>query len=297
MAKDTQFFVLPDRRRLCFAEYGDPRGAPILYFHGWPGSRLQAALIDPGAIAQRRRIIAPDRPGIGGSSLLQGRRMLDFPNDIARLLDYLGLPSVDVVGVSAGCPHALAFTWAIPDRVQQVLLCSSAPYWEDIADGSQLMAVYRVALCLRRASPSAARTVIAMAGALTGMIPVEIIIRFLCLFLPRPDREALHADGILHSVSRSVGAGLGFKGRASYLDASLLVEPWGFDPADLNHEVTLWHGEEDRNIHPSLAGQLASRLPCSSLRMVGGEGHYSLPIRRREEIIAFFRPSPGAGQA
>ena len=36
----TKFFDLPDGRRLCYAEYGNPSGQVIFLFHGNPGSRL-----------------------------------------------------------------------------------------------------------------------------------------------------------------------------------------------------------------------------------------------------------------
>lgn len=38
---DTHWVILPDGRRLAYAEYGDPAGAPVLVFHGMPGSRFQ----------------------------------------------------------------------------------------------------------------------------------------------------------------------------------------------------------------------------------------------------------------
>ena len=35
--------ALPDGRRLAIAEFGTPHGVPVLYFHGFPASRLEAA--------------------------------------------------------------------------------------------------------------------------------------------------------------------------------------------------------------------------------------------------------------
>jgi pimeloyl-ACP methyl ester carboxylesterase len=37
----TNFLTLPDGRRLAYAEFGDPNGHPVLYFHGAPSSRLE----------------------------------------------------------------------------------------------------------------------------------------------------------------------------------------------------------------------------------------------------------------
>jgi pimeloyl-ACP methyl ester carboxylesterase len=61
----SNHIVLSDGRRLGFAEYGDPQGKPVFYFHGWPSSRLEAAMVGPTALQQHIRIIAPDRPGFG----------------------------------------------------------------------------------------------------------------------------------------------------------------------------------------------------------------------------------------
>lgn len=37
--------ILPDARRLAYAEFGKPSGYPILYFHGAPSSRLEPLLM------------------------------------------------------------------------------------------------------------------------------------------------------------------------------------------------------------------------------------------------------------
>ncbi len=36
----TSHVRLLDGRRLAYACYGDPAGAPVLHFHGWPGAHL-----------------------------------------------------------------------------------------------------------------------------------------------------------------------------------------------------------------------------------------------------------------
>ncbi len=70
---------LPDGRRLGYAEFGDPAGRPILYFHGFPSSRLEAGLAHGAALRTGVRIVAPDRPGSGLSDFLPGRTLKDWP--------------------------------------------------------------------------------------------------------------------------------------------------------------------------------------------------------------------------
>jgi len=47
----NQTVVLQDGRSLGFAEYGDPDGKPVFYFHGHPSSRLDWPLFDPDEAA------------------------------------------------------------------------------------------------------------------------------------------------------------------------------------------------------------------------------------------------------
>jgi|GraSoiStandDraft_30_1057271.scaffolds.fasta_scaffold405407_2 hypothetical protein len=44
-----QRLILKDGRSLGFAEYGDPKGEPVLEFHGCPSCRLQARNYDEAA--------------------------------------------------------------------------------------------------------------------------------------------------------------------------------------------------------------------------------------------------------
>jgi pimeloyl-ACP methyl ester carboxylesterase len=76
---------LADGRALGFAEFGEPLGFPCLYFHGWPGSRLEAGLFDEAGREQNLRIIAVDRPGVGRSEFQTKRRLVDWPQDIETL--------------------------------------------------------------------------------------------------------------------------------------------------------------------------------------------------------------------
>ncbi|MGI4944133.1 MAG: alpha/beta fold hydrolase, partial [Janthinobacterium lividum] len=93
-------------------EYGDPAGPPVLYFHGWPASRLEAGLIPDLSV----RLLALDRPGYGRSTPQPGRTLLDWPADVAAVADRLGLAKFHVVGLSGGGPYAAACALALPDR-------------------------------------------------------------------------------------------------------------------------------------------------------------------------------------
>ena len=46
---DDKIITLSDGRRLGYAEYGDPTGWPLMFFHGTPGSRIMARFAGPKA--------------------------------------------------------------------------------------------------------------------------------------------------------------------------------------------------------------------------------------------------------
>jgi pimeloyl-ACP methyl ester carboxylesterase len=97
--------VLRDGRRLGYAQYGQPDGEPIVYFHGHPGSRLEARLAHEPAAAPGLRVIALDRPGYGLSDFLPGRAITDWPADVTAAADALGIGRFSVAGASGGGPR------------------------------------------------------------------------------------------------------------------------------------------------------------------------------------------------
>jgi hypothetical protein len=99
---------LDDGRRLGYAEYGDPKGKPMLYCHGLPASRLEAAFCDTAAKQLGIRIVAVDRPGYGLSDFQAQRLMSGWPDDVLQLTGILGIERFAVMGVSGGGPYALA---------------------------------------------------------------------------------------------------------------------------------------------------------------------------------------------
>jgi pimeloyl-ACP methyl ester carboxylesterase len=70
------------------------------------------------------RKVAVDGPGIGGSDPQPGRRVLDWPSDVAELADSLGIERFAVLGFSFGGPYARACAHALARRVTRAGLVS-----------------------------------------------------------------------------------------------------------------------------------------------------------------------------
>jgi pimeloyl-ACP methyl ester carboxylesterase len=109
--------ALPDGRSLAYAEFGDPDGRPVLFFHGTPGYRLNPWTTNAEMRSLEVRLIALDRPGVGRSTPRPQRRLLDWPDDVQTLAGSLGLERFAVVGFSNGGPHAAACAYKLGTRV------------------------------------------------------------------------------------------------------------------------------------------------------------------------------------
>jgi pimeloyl-ACP methyl ester carboxylesterase len=103
---------------LGYAEYGDPDGDPVTWFHATPGARKQ---FPPDAhrlaVDRRIRLIGVERPGTGLSTRWNYHRVADWADDVEAFADGLGLERFAVAGLSGGGPYVLAACHGLPDRV------------------------------------------------------------------------------------------------------------------------------------------------------------------------------------
>lgn len=118
--RETQQIKLADGRMLGYDEHGDPQGKPVIFMHGFPGSRFDWPLFDPddSAMDLKARLIAVDRPGMGLSDFKKRREILDWPDDVSELADKLQLDQFAVLAISGGGPYGEACAFKIPGGVQ-----------------------------------------------------------------------------------------------------------------------------------------------------------------------------------
>lgn len=66
---------------------GEQGGTPVLLCHGLADSRLSVHLFTQAARELGLRLVAPDRPGIGGTDPRRLPRLADWADDAALVLD------------------------------------------------------------------------------------------------------------------------------------------------------------------------------------------------------------------
>lgn len=276
---------LSDGRALGYAVYGDPGGERTgLYFHGFPGSRLEARLTSALARERGLRVVALDRPGYGRSSAKPGRRLLDWPRDVAELADALGIERFGVVGPSGGAPYALACARVLGDRLTAVGIIAGLGPIDDpgIRDG---VAPYNSrSMRWSRRAPWTATAPLTLAAAMFRYRPtiaVEHLHRTLDgddrAFFERDDCRQAFLDGFREAVR---GGALGMLD-----DLRIYNSDWGFRLEEIDRPVLLWHGERDRIVPVEIGRHVAARLPNCRARFSERDGHFSMFVSRPAEIL------------
>jgi pimeloyl-ACP methyl ester carboxylesterase len=285
MSDDCCYVELPGGRRLAYAEWGDPQGAPVFYFHGFPGSRMEARLADVAARRLGIRLIAPDRPGFGLSPLQSGRRLSDWPGDVAAMADVLQLARFHVLGVSGGCPYAIACGQAIAGRIPRLaIVCGlGALAGAEHANGMTASTSAAVRLYMETAVRAHGAYSL-MAGPLMGQFP-QLVFNLMIGTAGPADQEVLADPAVRQAVSDSFAEAFRGGSEGAAQEVGLFTQPWEIDPTRVNVPVQLWHGDADRTAPIAMGQWLAAVLPDCDARFIAGEEHFSLIVRYMERIL------------
>lgn len=275
---------LPDGRQLAWHLYGDPHGAPIVFFHGFPGSRLQAALVHAQASAAGVALIACDRPGFGDSSPNPRARTVDAViGDVHDLVEHLGLRRFGVIGVSCGGAYALASARLMPERVSAVgLLAGIGPMDRREARDGQLRAL-RLLFALARVHPALSLPMLAL-DALLFRSDAERALRVLSAMLAAPDRALLASDAHVRTrFGRSLADAYRQGPGAATMEATRIARHRSDTLHGIAQPVHVYQAGHDRHVPPAMGRFIASRLPRATLHDCPQEGHLSIVLNRFDD--------------
>lgn len=280
---------LSDGRNLAYLETGASAGRAVFYFHGGPGSRLEAYLFEELNQQLGVRMIAIDRPGYGRSDVQEDRTYLDWPRDVTELADHLGLSRFAVLGWSSGGPHALAVAHGIPERLAvAATVAGEAPYASydlpqavltgNTFSGSVLNKLFmwsvRNGAWLMRAFLRLTRLMAFwdLVGVMTGSGDAKMSAKD-TEFFKRRDYTTAQVEAFRQ----------GIEGVAR--DFTLERIDWPFELEKVPGEVLVFHGADDGGVDPAVAEYLCGRIPsCEVATIYPGEGH-SVVYHRYGEII------------
>ena len=111
--------------RLAYGDRGRGRETTLLLVHGFPLDRRMWAA-QAGALVALARVVTPDLRSHGRSEIVPGPLTMEqHADDLAALLDHLGIQRAVVGGLSMGGYIAFAFWRRYPDRVQGLILADT----------------------------------------------------------------------------------------------------------------------------------------------------------------------------
>ncbi|HSX70646.1 MAG TPA: alpha/beta hydrolase, partial [Pseudomonas sp.] len=111
--------------RLHYEDHG--QGEPVLLVHGL-GSSIQDWEYQIPHLLQRRRVLALDLRGHGRSDKPRERYSIAaFAEDVAALIEHLGLPNVHLVGISMGGMVGFQLGVERPELLRSLTIVNSEP--------------------------------------------------------------------------------------------------------------------------------------------------------------------------
>lgn len=263
---------LRDGRALGYAEYGDPAGKPVFFFHGLPGSRRQRHPDDSIATGLGARLIAIDRPGYGLSDFQYGRKLLDWPGDVAQLADSLKIDRFAVVGVSGGGPYVLASAYKMPERITSATVISGMGPVDDPEATKGMLRSMRLGLGIApkvpwgfvRLADPVAKMVSRNPAGVKKLVPASA---------PEADKKAFARPEIQEVDRQDLAEAYRNGAQAAFWEVVTLATPWGFRLEDIDKKIHLWHGEADTTVPHHMGRYVARTLPDCESRFYPGEGH------------------------
>ncbi len=256
--EDSARVELRDGLTLRVDRRGPPERPPVLLLHGFTGS--VAAWREPiltGLAGAGFRVIAPDLPGHGRSDAPEDPeryRMGRLLDDLAEVLDRLGVERCPWVGYSMGGRVALGGAVLRPDRVEGLVLESASPGLTTAAERAE-----------RRRDDEALARRIEEEG-------IEAFVDY-WMDLPLFDSQASLADPVLEEArARRLAQ------RPRGLAAFLRGLGTGSQPSfwerlgDVRCPTLLLTGWKDGK-YEALARRMLERLPDARHESVAGAGH------------------------
>lgn len=277
LSGETQICQMSDDRGLSYVEFGPGDGLPVFYFHGFPGSHKDIQLFKGDELAEQLnlRIIAVNRPGYSDSDPKAGRSLSDWSADIIELADHLQIEKFSILGYSGGAPFALSCGYSFPERLEKLVIVSGmTPVDAPEAKNGKAMVI-----------PKAPKLILKGMSKMMLKKPEKMEANMRKGF-PEVDRAVL--TDVQEDLTTTMEEALrtGYQGALD--DAKIYKTSWGFDLAQIQAPVTLWHGGKDENVLVSSAEYTIDQLPHCTPILKQEEGHLSLIVRHVEEILGTF---------
>jgi pimeloyl-ACP methyl ester carboxylesterase len=278
-AVETRTISVGRERDVCLEMAGDRQGHPVLVHNGTPNSRHLYGRWIADAAEKGIRLISYDRPGYGGSTADPGHTVASGAQDVRAIAEALGLDRLGIWGISGGGPYALGCAALLPDMAVAVAAVASlAPHGKEGFDYFAGMGELNAEdIKLFFSDREAARRKAHQDWEqFTAATPEQLAEGIKSLLSP-VDAQALTGE-LAQWLADSAHDGLAAGDQGWWDDGVSHLTGWGFDLADIQVPVKIWHGRQDRFIPVQHGQWLAANVPGAAAD-ISDDGHLSLIAR------------------
>jgi len=232
------------------------------------------------------RHISYSRPGYGKSDRHEARSVGDCAQDVAAILDHLGIERAFMIGASGGGPHSLACAALLPHRtIAAASVAGVAPWNAEGLDWTAGMGQENVDECAAiEAGPKELREFLERQRAELIEVTGEQIVDALGDLVSAPDRAVLAGDFADHLAASSAEA-LSDGIWGWFDDDVAIVGDWGFHLGAIARPVAIWQGRDDRFVPVAHGEWLARHVASARAQLRDGEGHLSITVGSYAEIL------------
>jgi pimeloyl-ACP methyl ester carboxylesterase len=261
-----RFVTLSDGRQMFYREYGEPAGAPVLYFHVGMASSLVIPEIARSVAKERLRLIAFERPGFGQSTPSRTYTFDSVAADAEELLHQLNVGQLAIFGDGFGGGFAVQTALRLGNAVRRVAL------------RSPLLGASRA-----NSTPSVLNALLRQRWIIPGVtdlirrgMRVSLVRALMRYYADRSKSDAERAadpeftaffDAAIFDSLEKTGAGLA-------AELSLIASGARVDPAPLTCPIAVWHGADHPGIPASDTISLFGEHRTTTLHILPDTGSY-----------------------
>ena len=269
-------FNLKDGRSLGYHFYGDNNGFPVLAFHGTPGSRLWFKDDDPISQDLGVKLITIDRPGYGLSDRFNNNTIRHTAEDIKELIDYFGLETYSILGVSGGGPFALGLACTSDNRLYKCGLIASMSELINRKPPKGMCRPNRMAIHLSRYFPWLVKYNYRQQKHMIENDP-ELYKKEMTRFvnhLSPSDREIIKRPEFQESNIIQMREAFRNNHGEAVDELRMLCGAWNLSWGNIKSPVEVWHGEDDTLSPIEGIKQMISKIPIKNVHFLPDKGHF-----------------------
>jgi len=264
---------LPEGKMLCYREYGDKNGRPLIVLHNLYSSRHN--LPPNGDVVAKklgRRVIIVDRPGFGKSPGGD-----DYPQKwnlhLKQFTDYLNLDKFDLCGNGLSVRYALEFSHQYPELIGQLIL--TAPLVHFSSEDKQYFGDWYSAVTQLYERSSESATEIYKLWHSSAFLRLEQHVeKNLETTISSLEKGLIDNAAFIAVIKRNYKESAAQGGRGSAADFRYCFSKMKLDIAEITVPTKIWIGDEDGLISVQGVREMFASIPNKTIIERSGYGEH-----------------------